>query len=157
MTLPYRRNVGAALFNREGKLFLARRADFTDRDIWQMPQGGIDADEDPREAVLRELREEIGTDRATILGEHPEWLSYDFPNKELGRGKHRGQTQRWFALRLDAPDYVIDLTTHGAPEFSAWRWGSLAELGTLDVAFKASVYQRLAVDFRPFEAMARGI
>ena len=82
------------------------RADFPNAEGapggWQLPQGGIDAAEDPRAAVLRELAEEIGTDRAEIIGEHPEWLCYDLPPELLGRalrGRYRGQRQRWFALR----------------------------------------------------------
>ena len=81
-------NVGAVLFNRAGLVFVARRADLPNAEGapggWQLPQGGIDADEDPRSAVLRELAEEIGTDRAEIIGEHPEWLTYDLPPELLG-------------------------------------------------------------------------
>jgi putative (di)nucleoside polyphosphate hydrolase len=75
--LPYRLNVGAALFNAEGLVFIGRRAGLSDS--WQMPQGGIDPGEDPAAAVLRELREEIGTDAAEIIAEHPAWLNYDGP------------------------------------------------------------------------------
>ena len=106
--LPYRPNVGAVLFNRDGLVFVARRADLPNAEGaaggWQLPQGGIDGDEDPRAAVLRELAEEIGTGRAEIIGEHPEWLTYDLPPDLLGRalgGRFRGQRQRWFALRFD--------------------------------------------------------
>ena len=81
--LPYRPNVGAVLFNRDGRVCVARRADLPNAEGapggWQLPQGGIDAGEDPRGAVRRELAEEIGTDRAEIMAEHPEWLTYDLP------------------------------------------------------------------------------
>ena len=97
--LPYRPNVGAVLFNRDGRVFVARRADLPNAEGpaggWQLPQGGIDPDEDPRAAVLRELAEEIGTDRAEIIGEHPEWLTYDLPPELVGvalGGRYRGQT-----------------------------------------------------------------
>ena len=158
MTLPYRRNVGAVLFNHLGSVFLGRRSDITDREVWQCPQGGIDAGEEPAVAVLRELREEIGTDDVLILGEHTEWLSYDFPADLPQRdrvARHRGQTQRWFALLLLAGDSAIDLAAHGTPEFDRWRWAELSELATLDVGFKRPVYQRLAVDFAPYAALAR--
>src|SRR4029077_18765799 len=82
-TRPSRRNVGAVLFNRDGRVFVARRADLPNAEGaaggWQLPQGGIDPNEDPRVPVLRELAEEIGTDRAEIIAEHPEWLTYDLP------------------------------------------------------------------------------
>lgn len=152
--LPYRPNVGAALFNRDGKLFVARRANFLNAEGapggWQLPQGGIDPDEDPRVAVLRELEEEIGTARAEIVGEHPEWLSYDLPPELLGRalgGRFRGQRQRWFALRFTGEDSDIRLDLDPHPEFDAWRWAELAELPGLAVGFKREIYQVLARDF----------
>lgn len=155
--LPYRANVGAALFNRHGRVFVARRAHTSNAEGapggWQMPQGGIDAGEDPRGAVLRELAEEIGTDRAEIVGEHPDWLTYDLPPELLGRalgGRYRGQRQRWFALRFrgDDADIRLDLDPH--PEFDAWRWAELAELPGLAVAFKRPIYAILAVSFARF-------
>ena len=95
--LPYRPNVGAVLFNRDGLVFVARRADMPNAEGpaggWQLPQGGIDEDEDPEAAVLRELEEEIGTRKADVIGEHPDWLTYDLPPDLLGiawRGRYRG-------------------------------------------------------------------
>ena len=157
-SLPYRPCVGAVIFNREGLVFLGRRSDMGERVVWQCPQGGIDPGEDPATAVMRELREEIGTDQAHILGEHPDWLQYDLPPELLGvawGGRYRGQTQRWFALRLDAPDSAINLLAHGTPEFDQWRWAPLAELGTLEVGFKKALYARLAVDFSGYVEIAR--
>jgi putative (di)nucleoside polyphosphate hydrolase len=158
-TLPYRPNVGAVLFNPAGLIFLARRADLPNAEGaaggWQLPQGGIDAGEDPRAAVLRELAEEIGTDRAEIIGEHPEWLTYDLPPELLGKalgGRYRGQRQRWFALRFTGSDADIRLDADPHPEFDAWRWGRLAELPALAVGFKRAIYATLAEAFRPFAA-----
>ncbi len=155
--LPYRPNVGAVLFNRRGEIFVARRADLPNAEGapggWQLPQGGIDADEDPRGAVLRELAEEIGTARASIIGEHPEWLTYDLPPELLGRalgGQYRGQRQRWFALRFEGSDSDIRLDLDPHPEFDAWRWAPLAELPGLAVGFKQAIYDALAVSFRRF-------
>ena len=157
--LPYRPNVGAALFNRDGLVFVARRADLPNAEGapggWQLPQGGIDAGEDPRGAVLRELAEEIGTDRAEILGEHPEWLSYDLPPELLGRalgGRFRGQRQRWFALRFTGEDTDIRLDLDPHPEFDAWRWARLEELPGLAVAFRREIYEVLAGSFARFAA-----
>ncbi len=159
--LPYRRNVGAALFNREGRVFVARRADLPNAEGapggWQLPQGGIDADEDPRVAVFRELEEEIGTARAHIIGEHPVWLSYDLPPELVGvalGGRYRGQTQRWFALRFDGEDSDIRLDLDPHPEFDAWRWAELAELPALAVGFKRAIYEELAQAFAPFAVPA---
>ena len=155
--LPYRPNVGAALFNRAGLVFVARRADFPNAEGapggWQLPQGGIDAEEDPRAAVLRELEEEIGTGRATILGEHDAWLTYDLPPELIGKalgGRYRGQRQRWFALRFTGADSDIRLDLDPHPEFDAWRWAALSELPSLAVAFKRPIYDVLAASFARF-------
>ncbi len=155
--LPYRPNVGAALFNRDGLVLVARRADLPNAEgragVWQLPQGGIDANEDPRIAVLRELREEIGTDKAEIIGEHPEWLSYDLPPELLGRalgGRFRGQRQLWFALRFTGADADIRLDLDPHPEFDAWRWLKLDQLPLQEVGFKQAIYATLAVSFAPF-------
>ena len=155
--LPYRPNVGAALFNRAGLVFVARRANFPNAEGapggWQLPQGGIDADEDPAVAIFRELEEEIGTARASIVGEHPEWLSYDLPPELLGKalgGKFRGQRQRWFALRFEGEDADIRLDLDPHPEFDAWRWAPLSELPALAAPFKLPIYQVLARDFAAY-------
>ncbi len=155
--LPYRPNVGAVLFNRDGLIFVARRADLPNAEGapggWQLPQGGIDDDEDPRIAILRELEEEIGTARARIIGEHPDWLSYDLPPDLLGKalgGKYRGQRQRWFALRFEGDDTDIRLDLDPHPEFDAWRWAPLADLPSLAVGFKQQIYDVLARDFARF-------
>ena len=157
--LPYRPNVGAVLFNTEGLVFVGRRADQPDAEDrtggWQLPQGGMDEGEDPRQAVLRELAEEIGTDRAEIIGEHPEWLTYDLPQHLLGialKGKYRGQRQRWFALRFTGADSDIRLDAEAHPEFDAWRWAKLSELPALAVDFKRPIYEILARSFARFAA-----
>ena len=156
-TLPYRPNVGAALFNKDGLVFVARRADLPNAEGapggWQLPQGGIDADEDPATAVLRELEEEIGTAKAEILGEHPEWLTYDLPPELVGRalgGRYRGQRQRWFALRFTGTDSDIRLDLDPHPEFDAWRWTRLADLPSLAAPFKQRIYSTLAESFARF-------
>ena len=159
--LPYRPNVGAALFNRDGLVFVARRANLPNAEGapggWQLPQGGIDPGEDPRTAVLRELAEEIGTAHATVIGEHPEWLSYDLPPHLVGvafGGRFRGQRQRWFALRFEGADDEIRLDLDPHPEFDAWRWAKLADLPGLAVGFKRPIYEVLALSFAPFAAPA---
>ncbi len=160
--LPYRSNVGAALFNPAGLVLVARRADQPDPDgnpaVWQLPQGGIDAGEDPRAAVLRELREEVGTDKAEIIAEHPEWLSYDLPPHLLGRvlgGRFRGQRQRWFALRFTGTDRDIRLDLDPHPEFDAWKWLPLDQLPHQGVEFKRQIYSTLAASFAPYAREGR--
>jgi putative (di)nucleoside polyphosphate hydrolase len=155
-SLPYRSNVGAVLFNRDGLVLVARRAALPNAEGapggWQLPQGGIEPGEDPRSAVLRELAEEIGTDRAEVLDEHPEWLQYDFPPGLSGRlpERYRGQRQRWFALRFTGSDADIRLDSDPHPEFDAWRWARLSELPALAVDFKRPIYEVLARSFAHF-------
>lgn len=157
--LPYRPNVGAVLFNRDGLVLVARRANLPNAEgspgVWQLPQGGIDADEDPAVAVMRELKEEVGTDNAEILGFHPDWLSYDLPPALMGkalRGLFRGQRQRWFALRFKGDDREIRLDLDPHPEFDAWKWVSLDTLPTLEVGFKKAIYGILATSFAQYAA-----
>ncbi|MDB5413401.1 MAG: pyrophosphohydrolase [Rubritepida sp.] len=159
MSLPYRPNVGAVLFNADGLILVARRADMPNAEGaaggWQLPQGGVDSGEDLRAAVLRELEEEVGTAKAEIIAEHPEWLTYDLPPELLGKafkGKYRGQTQKWFALRFLGTDADIRLDLDPHPEFDAWRWATLAELPAMAVPFKRAIYERLAVDFAAYAA-----
>ena len=155
--LPYRDNVGAVLFGPAGLVLVASRADLPNAEGaaggWQLPQGGMDAGEDPAVAVFRELEEEIGTAKAEILAEHPRWLTYDLPPELVGKalgGKYRGQRQKWFALRFTGSDSDIRLDRDPHPEFDAWRWAPLAELPALAVAFKRAIYEDLAREFARF-------
>jgi putative (di)nucleoside polyphosphate hydrolase len=161
--LPYRRNVGAAVFNREGLVFLGRRVkrregmEVVEGHEWQMPQGGVDDGESPLEAARRELFEETNIASVSLLGEAPDWLSYDLPPEALtGRwkGRYRGQTQKWFAFRFTGAPAEIDVDRPGGggfePEFEAWRWAPLDSLPALIVPFKRPVYEAVVAAFRRF-------
>ena len=147
--LPYRPCVGLMLINGEGKVFVGRRIDQT-VEGWQMPQGGIDKGETPEQAALRELKEEVGTDKVEIAGTHPDWLNYDLPAHLVGvalHGKYRGQSQKWFALSFTGKDEDINLLTH-EPEFATWRWVAMDDLLGLIVPFKREIYRKVVAAFQ---------
>ncbi len=159
---PYRPNVGIALFNASGKVLIGRRFRDDGPEIilpgleWQMPQGGIDADENPRDAVMRELWEETGVTGADYLGE-TDWHTYEFPSyagpPSHRLAKFRGQRQKWFALRFTGSDREIDPLTlrNGQPaEFDQWRWERLDRVADLVVPFRRDVYQIVAHAFSKF-------
>lgn len=147
--LPYRKGVGIMLLNAHGEVFVAKRLD-TLVEAWQMPQGGIDDGEDPRAAALRELKEEVGTAAATILAESANWYSYDLPDELvpiIWKGQYRGQQQKWFAMRLDGPDSLIDIAADDYPEFSEWKWIPMQQLPDVIVPFKRELYAALVREF----------
>ncbi|WFU33304.1 RNA pyrophosphohydrolase [Bradyrhizobium brasilense] len=159
---PYRPNVGIALFNADGRVLIGHRIKDDGPEIvlpgleWQMPQGGIDAGEDPRQAVMRELWEETGAVNAHYLGE-TDWMTYEFPTYD-GPASHRlakfrGQRQKWFALRFTGRDEEIDPLTprNGQPaEFDQWRWERLDRVADLVVPFRRDVYRAVATRFAEF-------
>ena len=152
--------MGVALFNRRGLVWAGRRVDDPGGPAgahWQMPQGGIDPGETPEQAALRELQEEIGTDKAAVVGKIADWLSYDVPPKLADRvwgGRYRGQRQLWFALRFTGTDKDIDLKAHGEVEFAEWRWMKLGELPKSVIGFKRDIYARIATEFARFSTPA---
>ena len=144
----YRPCVGLMLLNPRREVFVAQRIDMPS-EAWQMPQGGIDKGEAPVVAALRELKEEIGTDKATIRAESSGWLSYDLPEDLMPRlwgGRFRGQTQKWFLLDFTGQDSDIDIATEHA-EFSRWQWVKPARVVDLIVPFKRELYQQVLEEF----------
>lgn len=138
------------LIDAHGRVFVARRNDMIS-EAWQMPQGGIDEGETPRQAAMRELKEEIGTDAAEIVAETKDWLTYDLPAElvpKIWGGRYRGQKQKWFLLRFTGRDSDIDIDTDH-PEFLEWKWAPLESLPELIVPFKRKLYRDLLEEFGP--------
>jgi len=159
-SLPYRPCVGIMVLNAAGLVWAGRRIAGADSEmagsdkLWQMPQGGIDAGEEPLPAALRELHEETGMRSVSLLAEAPEWINYDLPRDLVGialKGKFRGQTQKWFAFRFEGDESEIAINPppggHEA-EFDDWGWKPMQALPELIVPFKRPLYVQVVAAFR---------
>ena len=159
--LGYRPAIGIMLLNALGEVFVARRLDMPTMPAWQMPQGGIEPGETPPQAAIRELKEEVGTDKAEILAESRLWLHYDVPKELWERlggmwgGRYRGQRQKWFAMRFIGKDADIDPAATEHPEFDAWEWVAPGRLPELIVPFKRQLYLDVLAEFRAYCARNR--
>lgn len=152
----YRRNVGVAIFNTQGQIWLGKRFGENGPNVWQCPQGGIDKGEKPKAAARRELFEETGlrAENMEYLGKVKGWLYYDFPPDVLAKNrkrfKNKGQRQKWYAFRYFGDGSDINLTAHGPQEFSEWKWVELNTIADTIVPFKRAVYEQLIVEFADF-------
>lgn len=149
----FRLNVGIVLANQTGQLLLARRVNNVN--AWQFPQGGIQVDETPRQAMYRELSEELGLLESDVvyITETPGWLSYRLP--ESFQRPHLqplcvGQKQKWFLLRLSSADEAIALDQNDHPEFDQWKWATYWDPLEKIIAFKRDVYQAVLETFSDF-------
>ena len=145
----YRPNVAMIIvsnnYPEKKEIFIAQRNDLLD--IWQFPQGGIDKGEEVQEALFRELEEEIGTNKAKIIAEYPEWISYDFPEKIAKKMKpYKGQTQRYFLMKLKK-NAVIKLDTKH-PEFIDHKFVSVDDLLSHTAHFKKPIYETVVNYFK---------
>ncbi len=144
----FRPGVGVMLMNGIGRVFAGKRIDVIE-EAWQMPQGGIDGDETPIIAAMRELSEELGTANVEVVAESSRWLRYELPNSLQSRtwdGRWRGQRQKWFLMRFVGDDREINIATEH-PEFSAWRWIAPERLVELIISFKRQLYLDVLEEF----------
>tara|TARA_Y100000590_G_scaffold43319_1_gene46092 strand:- start:3310 stop:3786 length:477 start_codon:yes stop_codon:yes gene_type:complete len=150
--LPLRIGVGIVLLNCENKIFVGRRIDNPAKS-WQMPQGGVDENENLLQAAKRELKEETSIKTVTVIKELSEWLSYDLPENLLGKlwkGRYRGQKQKWFIMKFAGDNKEINVKTE-KPEFSDWRWVDPSELPLIAVNFKVNVYKKIKEELTSLE------
>jgi len=145
----YRPNVAAVILSSRYPLvcefFIASRNDL--KDVWQFPQGGIDEGETPKEALFRELKEEIGTDEVEILCEYPDWLQYDFPGKIAKKMyPYDGQRQKYFLVKLKKSAKINLKTKH--PEFESYKFVKFYEVFDMVTYFKRPVYQKVLNYFK---------
>ena len=144
LNLPLRKGVGIVLLNKENKIFVAKRID-NPKNFWQMPQGGVDGNENYYEAALRELKEETSIASVKFIHEIDEKLTYILPDHLIGiiwKGKFKGQTQKWFVMRFIGNESEINIKTKN-PEFLDWKWIDLEDLPKIAVNFKLDVYKSL--------------
>ena len=142
--LPLRSGVGIVVLNKENKVFVARRID-NPKNYWQMPQGGVDHDEDYLVAAYRELKEETGIKNVELIKELDGFTTYKLPTNLLGiiwKGKYKGQKQKWFVMRFLGNDDEINIKTK-RPEFLDWKWIELDKITDLVVKFKLDVYKEI--------------
>ena len=142
--LPLRKGVGIVLLNNENKVFVAKRID-NPKNFWQMPQGGVDGDENYYEAALRELKEETSIASVELIREIDKKLTYILPDHLIGiiwKGRFKGQTQKWFVMRFVGNESEININTKN-PEFLDWKWIDLEDLPKIAVNFKLDVYKNL--------------
>lgn len=148
MDLKYRPCVGIMLFNDFRQIFVGQRID-SKINAWQMPQGGIDEGEEPKDAALRELFEETSISKVEIIGESKIWRSYDIPENLIPKfwdGQYCGQIQKWFLLRYNGTDEEININTEN-PEFRDWKWLNVNKLSDYVVPFKKELYEEIVSEF----------
>ena len=144
VNLPLRDGVGIVVLNKDNKVFVAKRID-NQKNFWQMPQGGVNKDEDYLTAAYRELEEETSINNVDLIKEIDGLITYELPKNLLGiiwKGKYKGQKQKWFVMRFLGLDNEINIKTKN-PEFCEWKWIDLENITDLVVDFKLHVYKEV--------------
>jgi len=142
--LPLRIGVGIVVLNEKNKVFVGKRID-NPKNFWQMPQGGVEQNENLLLAAKRELKEETGIKSVELIKELKEWFQYDLPKNLIGKvleGKYRGQNQKWFIMNFIGKDDEININTKN-PEFLDWKWIAISELPKIAVSFKVELYKKI--------------
>ena len=143
--LPLRLGVGIIVLNNKNKIFVGKRIDNQVGNYWQMPQGGVDKNENLLQAARRELEEETGIKTIKIIKEIENWFIYYLPKNLLGKvwkGKFGGQKQRWFIAKFNGSNEEINIKTKH-PEFIDWKWIEIKDLTKVAVNFKVDIYSKL--------------
>ena len=147
--LPLRSGVGIVVLNNENKVFVAKRID-NPKNFWQMPQGGIDKNEDFFTAALRELKEETSIVSVKLIKEIENSFTYILPDRLIGiiwKGKFKGQKQKWFIMKFIGNDSEINIKTK-YPEFLDWKWIDLEDLTKIVVDFKLEIYKQIKSEIK---------
>ena len=149
----YRPNVGMMIINQKKEIFVGKRIDHPSN-FWQMPQGGIDAQEIPSIAALREMEEEVGIkkNKVDLLTETKDWYYYSIPSdlaKTLWKGKYKGQRQKWYLYKFKGAEKDINIHTKH-PEFSDYKWVKKDFLVPNIVPFKKTIYEKLLLEFKDY-------
>jgi putative (di)nucleoside polyphosphate hydrolase len=147
--LPFRQGVGMMIIDKNNRVFVGKRVD-SKTNGWQMPQGGIDLGETPSSAALREMEEEIGSNKGEIIAESKNWYSYRVPTfliPRLWNGKYCGQRQKWFLIRFTGEDSDINISTEN-PEFDQWKWLDFDQLLVDIIPFKFKLYEQVVDEFK---------
>ena len=146
----YRANVAAVIFNEKGYIWVGERIDIQSIHAWQMPQGGIDKNEDSKKAIIREIFEETGIKSIKIIDLIDDWIKYDLPKniaKNKWNGKYIGQKQKWYLLYFYGNDKEININLSKNPEFKSWKWDTISNIIKNTVNFRKKVYKQVFDNF----------
>ena len=149
--IPLRLGVGIVLLNDNNEVFVGKRID-NPEDFWQMPQGGVDKNENFLDAAKRELEEETSIKNVKLIKEIEGWLTYDLPKNLLGKiwkGKYRGQKQKWFIMKFLGSNNEININTK-EPEFLDWKWIKASKLPEVVINFKINIYKKISKKLSAF-------